>query len=85
MYVNESPTLLELIKTAGTSQQELAKRLGVTPDAIRRWGKGERKPTLDKALLAAQLLNCSIERFAMACKIPLTTDDATGTGTDITV
>ncbi len=85
MYVNESPTLLELIKLAGTNQQEFAKRLGVTPDAIRRWGKGERKPTLDKALMAATLLNCSIERFAMACKISISSDDDADTGTDITV
>jgi transcriptional regulator with XRE-family HTH domain len=78
-------TLLDLIQTAGLTQKQFALMLDVTPQAVRLWASGRRAPTLPVSLRASRLLNCSIERFAMACKIPVTTDDATDTGTDITV
>jgi transcriptional regulator with XRE-family HTH domain len=85
MSTEKGTTLNDLIASAGLNQIEFAYRVGVTTQAVRLWARGVRTPTLAVALKATRVLNCSIERFAMACKIPVTTDDATDTGTDITV
>jgi len=67
--IDTGETLQDLIKSAGLTLSEFVSLMDVTRETIRLWSLGKRKPTLDKALLASKLLNCSIERFAMACKI----------------
>lgn len=72
---NSETTLNDLIADVGLSQIEFAARIGVTTQAVRLWSRGVRVPTLAVSLKAIRVLNCSIERFAMACKIPLATDE----------
>jgi len=62
-------TLKDLLDSVGLTQRDFAKKLGVSRESVRCWSQGIYFPTLDKAVLASKLLNCSIERFAMACKI----------------
>lgn len=82
---SKDPTLNDLITSVGLNQVQFASLLGVSRRSIAFWGKGESVPSLAISLKAAKILNCSIERFAMACKISISSDDDTDTDTDITV
>lgn len=45
---------------AGLTQSQLAERVGVAPQQIGAWERGERKPKFDALMRIAQALGCSI-------------------------
>jgi transcriptional regulator with XRE-family HTH domain len=47
----------------GLSAQEVAKRLGMNVQSYWRLERGERRIYLDKALILAQLLDCTVEQL----------------------
>jgi flagellar biosynthesis component FlhA len=48
-------------KERGLTQEELAVRLGVTPQAISKWERGNSYPDIDLLCMTAQVLECSID------------------------
>ena len=47
----------------GLTQAELAKRVGVTQQAVANWESGGVTPTVDKALKLADALGVSLEKI----------------------
>lgn len=45
---------------SGLTQAQLAERIGVAPQHIGRWERGERKPKFDALLRIADALNCDV-------------------------
>lgn len=45
----------------GMTQDDLARRLGVSYQMVSRWERGRVQPTLVTALRIAQVLECSVE------------------------
>ena len=42
------------------SQEEIAKKMGVTPATVCRWENGEFLPRADKLIALAKVLKCSV-------------------------
>lgn len=53
----------EIRKEKGMSQTDLAASVGVNQTAVSQWERGVTMPTLDKAALLAEALNCSIDEL----------------------
>jgi transcriptional regulator with XRE-family HTH domain len=51
----------DLRKAAGLTQEQLARKIDVGTDAVRKWEKGRRTPLLDMAQKLAVALECSID------------------------
>ena len=45
----------------GLTQEEIAKSLGVSQQAVAKWEMGEAKPQADKLPALAKLLGCTID------------------------
>lgn len=54
-------TLREMRKQHGLSQAALAEAIGSTQECISRYETGERKPSIDVAVLLARALNCKVD------------------------
>ena len=55
--------IAEKRKQAGLSQEELAKRLGLTRQAISRWESGAALPTVDNLVELARVLEVSVDEL----------------------
>ena len=44
----------------GLSQEDIAKKMGVTPATVCRWENGEFLPRADKLIALAKVLKCSV-------------------------
>ena len=62
--------LKRLRKRKKLSQTELAKKIGVTKSTIYRYESNTLSPSLDKAILLAQLLDTTLDYLAGLDKIP---------------
>lgn len=60
-------TLAEMRATAGLSQGEVAKALGVTQGAISVWERGDGKPKLEKIPMLARLYGTTEQAILSAC------------------
>lgn len=56
-----SERLKDLRKQAGLTQVNVAERLGVSQPAYASWERGIKKPTQDKLVKIAQILNVSVD------------------------
>lgn len=45
---------------AGLTQSQLAERIGVAPQHVGRWERGERKPKVDALIRIADALGCDV-------------------------
>lgn len=59
-----------LLQRAGITRDEFAERLGISNSTIRNWLTGRSAPNLDldRLLVALQILDCTLEEFAIAVK-----------------
>ena len=53
--------ILELRKANEMTQQQLAEKLIVTPQAVSRWEKGETEPDADTMIKIAEIFNVSYD------------------------
>lgn len=54
-------TLKKIRLERGLSQEDVAKKMQVTPATVCRWENGEFLPRADKLLALAKILKCSID------------------------
>jgi transcriptional regulator with XRE-family HTH domain len=59
-----SENLVRLRREAGLTQEQLARKMGVGVDAIRKWERGRRTPALDLGFRLADALECNIYELA---------------------
>ena len=52
-------------KRRGMTQQDIAKIIGVTNMGVSRWERGENMPSLDHAMMLADLLKVSVEELIL--------------------
>ncbi len=57
--------MLELRKTAGYSQEDLAARIGVSRQAISKWERGEASPDTDNFIALAELYGVSLDELLL--------------------
>lgn len=55
--------LREIRKRRGLSSQQMCARLGVKPDRYRKWENGINSMPLEQAVLACEILRCSMDEF----------------------
>ncbi|MEG1560475.1 MAG: helix-turn-helix transcriptional regulator [Clostridia bacterium] len=55
--------LIELRKTAGFSQEELANKIGVSRQAVSKWERGEASPDTDNIIALANLYGVSVDEL----------------------
>ena len=55
--------ILELRKANEMTQQQLAEKLIVTPQAVSRWEKGETEPDADTMIKIAEIFNVSLDEL----------------------
>lgn len=56
-------SIRERRKAKHLSQHDLASQIGVNQTAISQWERGVTMPTLDKAAMIAQVLDCTIDEL----------------------
>lgn len=56
-------------ETAGFTQKEVALSLKVSVQTVSFWENGERRPSLDKAIMLADLLDCSLDELVGRVKL----------------
>lgn len=56
--------LRELRLARGLTQEQLARKIDVGLDAVRKWERGRRTPMLDMAAKLADALECTIDELA---------------------
>jgi transcriptional regulator with XRE-family HTH domain len=56
--------LRELRLARGLTQEQLARKIDVGLDAVRKWERGKRTPMLDLAAKLADALECTIDELA---------------------
>jgi transcriptional regulator with XRE-family HTH domain len=56
--------LAELRRAAGLSQEALARKADVGTDAVRKWERGKRTPSLKMAIKLAATLGVSLDELA---------------------
>lgn len=54
----------ELRVARGLTQEQLARKIDVGLDAVRKWERGKRTPMLDMAAKLADALECTIDDLA---------------------
>ncbi len=59
-------TLKQLIKKAGLTQRELAKRIGLKEVTVNSWVAGKSYPRLDNAVIVAKQLNVDLNTLAQS-------------------
>ena len=59
-------TFKELLKENDCTMARLSRQLSVSSEAVRNWATGSHIPTLDKAVMIANILNVSLETVAKA-------------------
>lgn len=57
---NESPIARQRM-AAGITQAQLAEAVGVKPQHIGRWERGERKPKLEPLMKIAKVIGCKVD------------------------
>lgn len=55
--------LREIRKRRGLSSQQMCARLGVKPDRYRKWENGTNNMPLEQAVMACEILRCSMDEF----------------------
>lgn len=53
--------MLDLRKSVGLTQKEVAKRLGITTAAVSMWETGKTKPRADSLIALAKLYGCTVD------------------------
>lgn len=77
-------------KEAGLTQEEMARRLYVTRQAVSRWETGETQPGIDMVKLICATFNVPLERFfdmpmeyyCQCCSMPIPDSELHGTNAD---
>ena len=67
---NFAEKLQSLRKTAGLTQSEAAKKIGVSFMTIRRWENGEISPRIKEMQKLCKVLNCSEDDFTNYVEVP---------------
>ena len=83
-------TIAAIRKEAGITQEEMARRLYVTRQAVSRWETGETAPGIDMVKLICVTFGVPLERFfnmpmsyyCQCCSMPIPDDDLHGTEAD---
>lgn len=65
MNVEIADKLLQLRKTNGYSQENLAERLGISRQAVSKWERAEASPDTDNLILLAKIYNVSLDELLM--------------------
>lgn len=63
MTLETANRLVELRKSHGLSQEELAERLGVSRQAVSKWERAESSPDTDNLIALAKLYNISLDEL----------------------
>lgn len=58
----ENTKFKQLVKEADLNMSQVARRIGVTREAVNLWAKGKNYPSVDKVWAIAKALNVSVER-----------------------
>lgn len=53
--------MMALRKSAGLTQEEVARRLGITTAAVSLWETGKTKPRADALIALAKLYGCTVD------------------------
>lgn len=69
---NGSLALIELIKRTGKTQEQFASDVGVTPDALRKYSRGIRQPTVKPFFAMCKELNVSPKVLAESFGLDVT-------------
>ena len=83
-------TIAAIRKEAGITQEEMARRLYVTRQAVSRWETGETMPGIDMVKLICVTFGVPLERFfdmpmsyyCQCCSMPIPDEEMRGTETD---
>lgn len=59
--MSKIPRLFELMEKQGIKEYSLAKATGISPGNIGDWKRGRSAPTIDKLIIVADYLNCSVD------------------------
>ncbi|WP_182101806.1 helix-turn-helix transcriptional regulator [Niallia taxi] len=51
----------ELLRVSKYRREHIIKELGISPNTLTNWVTGKTYPTIDKAYILAQLLECKLE------------------------
>lgn len=51
----------ELLRVSKYKREYIQKELGITANTLSNWCTGKTYPTMDKAIILSQLLECSLE------------------------
>lgn len=63
MTLKTANRLVELRKSHGLSQEELAEKLGVSRQAVSKWERGESSPDTDNLIMLADLYGLSLDEM----------------------
>jgi transcriptional regulator with XRE-family HTH domain len=66
-----SLTLIELMRRSGKTQDGIAESVGVTPSTLRKYSKGERRPTIDPFFALCRELSVSPKKLGEALGIDM--------------
>ena len=85
-----SNTITQIRAAAGLTQEEMARKLSVTRQAVSRWERGETMPGIDMIKLICVTFNVSLERFfdmpashyCQCCGMPIPSHELHGTEAD---
>ena len=83
-------TIAAIRKEAGITQEEMARRLYVTRQAVSRWETGETTPGIDMVKLICVTFGVPLERFfdmpmsyyCQCCSMPISEEEMRGTEAD---
>lgn len=83
-------TIAAIRKEAGITQEEMARKLYVTRQAVSRWETGETSPGIDMVKLICVTFNVPLERFfdmplsyyCQCCSMPIPNPELHGTEAD---
>lgn len=63
MNIETADRLIELRKRKGLSQEDLARELGISRQAVSKWERAEAGPDVDNAILLSRLYNISLDEL----------------------
>jgi transcriptional regulator with XRE-family HTH domain len=69
-YADLAVRLKRLRQQAGLTQQEVAERLGIDPQAVYRWEAGKRRPRYDTLCRLAAVLEVDLRQVLMEDEEP---------------
>ena len=70
MTIETANRLVELRKSRGLSQEELAQKLGISRQAVSKWEQAESAPDTDNIIMLAQLYGVTVDELLMGRSLP---------------